>query len=124
MRNGGHKLELSALVKIQISADQRRGFQVDFDSDADRVRQMEKDIVGLIGEVGEFSNVLKKVILAISHARYEGPSLAEVAPNMREELADTMIYLIRLSAVLGGDLETDLIHKMRVNDERYRSLER
>jgi NTP pyrophosphatase (non-canonical NTP hydrolase) len=124
MRNGGHNLELSALVKSQISADQRRGFQVDFDSDADRVRQMEKDIVGLIGEVGEFSNVLKKVSLAISHAGYEGPSLAEVAPNMREELADTMIYLIRLSAVLGGDLETDLVRKMRVNDERYRSLER
>jgi NTP pyrophosphatase (non-canonical NTP hydrolase) len=43
---------------------------------------------------------------------------------MREELADALIYLMRLSAVLGGDLEADLIHKMRVNERRYGPLER
>ena len=115
-------MDLSMIVEKQISADRRRGFQIDFESDAERVRPLEKDIVGLIGEVGEFSNVLKKVGLAISHAGYEGPSLDEAAPNMREELADTLIYLMRLSAILGGNLETDLIRKMRVNDERYGSL--
>lgn len=117
-------MEFSAIVENQISADRRRGFQVDFDNDADRIRQLERDVVGLIGEVGEFSNALKKVSLAISNAGYEGPSLDEAAPNMREELADTLIYLFRLSAVLGGDLESELVRKMQLNDARYRSLER
>jgi NTP pyrophosphatase (non-canonical NTP hydrolase) len=117
-------MDLSALVERQISADRRRGFRVDFESDTERVAQLEKDLIGLLGEVGEFANVLKKVSLRITHTGYKGPSLNKVAPGMREELADALIYLMRLSVVLGGDLEADLIHKMRVNDSRYGSLER
>jgi NTP pyrophosphatase (non-canonical NTP hydrolase) len=117
-------MELSALVESQISADRRRGFQIDFDNDAERVAQLEKDLVGLIGEVGEFANALKKISLGISHAGYKGPSIDDAAPGMREELADTLVYLMRLSVVLGGDLETDLIQKMRANESRYGSLER
>jgi NTP pyrophosphatase (non-canonical NTP hydrolase) len=117
-------MDLSALVERQISADRRRGFQIEFESDAERIAQLEKDLVGLLGEVGEFANVLKKVSLGITHAGYKGPSLKKVAPGMREELADALIYLMRLSAILGGDLETDLIQKMRVNESRYGSLER
>jgi NTP pyrophosphatase (non-canonical NTP hydrolase) len=117
-------MDLSALVESQISADRRRGFQVEFDNNAERVAQLERDLVGLMGEVGEFANVLKKVRLAIAHTGYKGPSLEEVAPSLREELADALIYLMRLSVVLGGDLETDLIQKMRVNDDRYGPLEK
>jgi len=117
-------MDFSALVERQISADRRRGFQVDFDSDAERVAQLEKDLVGLLGEVGEFANVLKKVSLGMTHTGYKGPSLNKVASSMREELADALIYLMRLSVVLGGDLEADLIQKMRVNESRYGSLER
>lgn len=117
-------MEFSTLIESQISADRRRGFQVDFDSASERVAQLEKDLVGLLGEIGEFANVVKKVRLAIAHAGYKGPSLGEAAPGLREELADALIYLMRLSAILGGDLETDLIHKMGMNDSRYGSLER
>lgn len=117
-------MDFSALVERQISADRRRGFQVDFDSDAERVAQLEKDLVGLLGEVGEFANVLKKVSLGMTHTGYKGPALNKVASSMREELADALIYLMRLSVILGGDLETDLIQKMRVNESRYGSLER
>ncbi|RKH37995.1 hypothetical protein [Corallococcus sicarius] len=116
-------MDFSKIIESQIIADRRRGFQVDFDSDAERVTQLEMDLVGLVGEIGEFANVLKKVRLAIAHAGYKGPSLGDVAPGLREELADAIIYLIRLSAVLGGNLESDLINKMRVNDARYGPLE-
>jgi NTP pyrophosphatase (non-canonical NTP hydrolase) len=116
-------MELSALVQSQIAADRRRGFQVDFDSDVERIGQLEKDLVGLVGEVGEFANVLKKVRLAVAQAGYEGPSLGDAAPSLREELSDALIYLMRLSVVLRGDLEADLIRKMQVNDGRYGPLE-
>jgi NTP pyrophosphatase (non-canonical NTP hydrolase) len=124
MPTGGYDMDLTALVDSQISADRRRGFQVKFDNDTERVAQLEKDLVGLVGEVGEFANVLKKVRLVIDHEGYEGPSLKEVTLNLREELADALIYIMRLSVVLEGDLETDLVHKMRVNDDRYGALEK
>jgi NTP pyrophosphatase (non-canonical NTP hydrolase) len=117
-------MNLSDLVRRQVSADRRRGFRVDFEDESDRIMQLERDLVGMLGEVGEFANVLKKVRLAVTHPGYEGPSLEQAAPGLREELADTLIYLIRLSFILGGDLENDLIEKMKTNETRYGSLER
>jgi NTP pyrophosphatase (non-canonical NTP hydrolase) len=116
-------MELSALVESQISADIRRGFETEFDTDDERVAQLEKDLVGLMGEVGEFANILKKIRLAATHAKYEGPSLETAAPVLREELADALIYLIRLSVVLKANLEADVVQKMRVNERRYSPLE-
>lgn len=115
---------LSDLIERQIAADRRRGFRVDFDNNSQRVVQLEKDLVGIMGEIGEFANALKKVRLAMEHSAYDGPSLTEVAPNLREELADAFIYLMRLSVVLGGDLESDLLEKMNKNDRKYGHLER
>jgi NTP pyrophosphatase (non-canonical NTP hydrolase) len=117
-------MELSNLIKKQIDADERRGFPVVFGTDAERHDQLMRDLVGLVGEVGEFADLLKKVGLASSTPGYEGPSLAEVAPRLRSELADVAIYLFRLSTILKGDLEQDLLQKMKINDERYRYLER
>lgn len=117
-------MDLSQIVAEQISADIRRGFPVNFRNSPDRLSQLEQDLIGLVGEIGEFSNTLKKVRLREAHDAYVGPSLEAAAPGMREELADALIYLMRLSFVLGGDLENDLLAKMRVNDERYKHLER
>lgn len=116
-------MDLSALIDSQISADRRRGFQVEFTNDAERVAQLEKDLVGLVGEVGEFANLLKKVGLGISHARYNAKSLSDATPALREELADSLIYIMRLSVILGGNLEADLLEKMRLNNIRYAGLE-
>lgn len=116
-------MDFAKIIENQITADRRRGFQVDFDSDVERVAQLEMDLVGLVGEIGEFANALKKVRLTLAHAGYKGPALGDAAPGLREELADALIYLIRLSTVLGGNLESDLIDKMRVNDARYGPLE-
>jgi NTP pyrophosphatase (non-canonical NTP hydrolase) len=117
-------MELSALIESQVSADRRRGFQTEFGSETERITQLEKDLIGLVGEIGEFANVLKKVRLVVAHPGYRGPSLGDATPGLREELADAFIYLLRLSVVLGGDLESDLIKKMRVNSRRYRRLEK
>lgn len=117
-------MELSALIGKQIDADRRRGFSVDFETDEERHRQLMRDLVGLVGEVGEFANLLKKVDLRLANREYDGPKLAEAAPHLREELADAVIYIFRLSEILGGDLERELLAKMQFNDDRYRDLER
>jgi NTP pyrophosphatase (non-canonical NTP hydrolase) len=117
-------MELSAIIESQISADRGRGFRTEFENDAERITQLEKDLIGLVGEVGEFANILKKVRLSVTHSDYEGPSLQDAAPRLREELADVFIYLLRLSVLLGGDFESDLVQKMRVNSSRYHGLEK
>jgi NTP pyrophosphatase (non-canonical NTP hydrolase) len=123
MQTGKREMELSALIESQLSADIRRGFEAEFDTDEQRVAQLEKDLVGLMGEVGEFANILKKIRLAATHAKYEGPSLETAAPVLREELADAFIYLMRLSVILKADLEADVVQKMRANEHRYGPLE-
>jgi NTP pyrophosphatase (non-canonical NTP hydrolase) len=117
-------VELSTIVKRQITADERRGFSVRFSSDAERHDQLSRELVGLVGEIGEFANELKKVGLGFTNPRYNGPRLDEVESHLREELADVAIYLFRLSTILGGDLEQDILAKMAQNDERYGDLER
>ena len=117
-------MDLAKLMKIQISADEKRGFAVKFDGDRERVRQLTKDLVGLFGEVGEFSNILKKVDIKLDRPAYNGATLSESRSQLGEELADILIYLIRLAATLEIDLETGLVKKIKINQERYKSLER
>lgn len=116
-------MEFKELIDKQISADRRRRFPVEFDSDAERHAQLSKDLIGLFGEIGEFANLVKKVGLRLEHTAYCGPDLDEARGWLREELADAAIYIIRLSAILGADLERDILDKMAQNDERYRPLE-
>jgi NTP pyrophosphatase (non-canonical NTP hydrolase) len=117
-------MELSALVSMQLEADERRGFSRRIKDERDRQRQLADDLVGLVGEIGEFANLLKKVGLALDVEGYEAPTIADASAQLSEELADAAIYIFRLSAALGCDLEKALLRKMSINDERYRDLER
>jgi NTP pyrophosphatase (non-canonical NTP hydrolase) len=116
-------MQFKAIVERQIAADRRRGFLVDFDTDVERYAQLAEDLVGLMGEIGEFANLVKKVGLRIARPGYDGLSLKDASGKLREELADAIIYIIRLSAILGADLEQDVLAKMDRNDIRYRSFE-
>lgn len=116
-------MDLSKIVARQLAADIKRGFSEELQTDAERLAQLTRDTVGLVGEVGEFANLLKKVDLALRVDDYEGASIDTASAELREELVDAMIYIFRLSIALGGDIENDLLKKMAKNDERYRHLE-
>jgi NTP pyrophosphatase (non-canonical NTP hydrolase) len=116
-------MQLKAIIDRQIAADKRRGFPVVFDTDTRRHAQLSADLVGLVGEIGEFANLVKKVGLRITRPGYDGPSLQDASGKLREELADAIIYIIRLAAILGADLEQDLLAKMERNDIKYRPIE-
>ena len=116
-------MDLATLMKIQITADEKRGFPVKFSGDRERITQLMKDLIGLFGEIGEFSNLLKKIEIKLEHPAYDGPSLTESRDQLREEVIDSLIYLIRLAAILETDLEAELFKKIQINHERYKSLE-
>ena len=115
-------MQLSELVNKQVAADRKRGLLTDPETDLKRHDRLTKDLVGLIGEIGEFANIVKKVGLKLEHPKYDGPSLYEAGPQLQEELADTLIYILRISAILRSDLEYDVLQKMAVNDARYSHL--
>lgn len=117
-------MQLSKIARLQIEADVRRGFSKELHTDVELIAQLTRDTVGLIGEVGEFANLLKKADLTSRIEGYEGVTIESASPSLREELADAMIYIIRLASALGGDIESDLLKKMLKNDERYQHLEK
>jgi deoxycytidine triphosphate deaminase len=110
---------LSSLIRRQIDADRAHGFPVDFADDAARCSQISKDLVGLLGEVGEFANLIKKVELTTTRPGYMGANLAAAEPELIRELADVQIYLLRLAHLLRTDLGKAVIEKMQSNDGRY-----
>ena len=115
---------LASIARRQLDADRMHGFPVDLPDDQARCNQLLKDLVGLMGEIGEFANLLKKVELAITQPGYAGPDLVAAEPELRMELADAQIYLLRLAHLVGVDLGEAVLEKMRLNDERYAYLKK
>lgn len=115
-------MELSELVARQIQMDELHGFRVRFEIKEERQIQILKDVVGLVGEVGEFANTVKKIGLALDHPGKYIIDVESAEANLREELVDSLIYLIRLSSILKVDLEEELLKKMKINLTRYENI--
>jgi NTP pyrophosphatase (non-canonical NTP hydrolase) len=117
-------MEFAEICKTQILDDQKRGFPVTFGSERETHAQLIKDLVGLFGEVGEFSDLAKKVGLKLDHPGYDGPTLSQSRERLGKELGDILIYTIRLAAILGVDLESVILKTIRNNKDRYAYLHR
>ena len=82
-----------------------------------------KDLVGLIGEIGEFANILKKIQLLESTPNEMANEFDQRRPELCEEIVDSLIYLIRISGHLDLDVENAFLDKIRRNEEKYRRFE-
>lgn len=74
-------------------------------------------LVALMGELGETSNLVKKIVRGDF-------LLAEKKADLSEELADMLIYLIKLSYQLGIDLEAACTEKIAKNYDRFKRYEK
>ena len=72
-------------------------------------------VMALTGEVGE----LNEIFQWLSEDEAASVMSTDEAEHVREELADVMIYLIRLADVLGVDFERAVRTKMARNAVRY-----
>jgi len=72
--------------------------------------------MALTGEVGELVEVFQWLTEEQSREVARNPQTARA---VRDELADVLLYLVRLSAVLGVDLDEAVQHKLTANSVKY-----
>ena len=73
-------------------------------------------VMALTGEVGELTEIFQWMTEDASRRAATDPRTAQ---SVRDELADVMLYLVRLSAVLGVDLDEAVRDKLAANRLKY-----
>lgn len=117
-------MDLKKIAEMQVKMDELRGFPVQFATTHEKYQQLTKDLVGLFGEIGEFSNIVKKINIKLDHPEDYALEVEEAENLLREELVDSFIYIIRIGAILGIDLQAETLDKMHRNESRYAQLHR
>lgn len=73
-------------------------------------------VMALTGEVGELNEIFQWMS---EEASKEAGLDAQTAKAIQDELADVLLYLVRLSSVLGVDLNAAVQQKLEANAKRY-----
>jgi NTP pyrophosphatase (non-canonical NTP hydrolase) len=73
-------------------------------------------VMALTGEVGELSEVFQWMTEDASKSAATHPHHAQA---VRDELADVLLYVVRLADVLGVDLDEVAREKLRTNAAKY-----
>lgn len=112
-------MTLKELAAIQRQFDRRHesDFQWDTMISQDNIPMLGFTLLALSGEVGETSNLVKKI--------WRGDcSLCEKQVELQEEIADIFAYLLKLTYQLDFDLEQTYLEKNKKNYERFAKYER
>jgi NTP pyrophosphatase (non-canonical NTP hydrolase) len=86
------------------------------DIDGTNLQELEHLIVCMLGELGEFSNLTKKIVRG-------DKCLNDSKSDLDEELVDTFIYLIKIANQFDVDLEKGFLDKLAKNQKRFGGLE-
>lgn len=108
----GHSEE--ALVSVEPLAAALRQFTAE--RAWDQFHSPKNLAMALTGEVGELVELFQWTSEADSRVALNDPKKAEA---IRAELADVLIYLVRLADVLGADLNKCVIAKLALNARKY-----
>ena len=84
--------------------------------DWDRFHSPKNLVMALTGEVGELCEVFQWMSAEASCEAARDPATATA---VRHELADVLLYAVRLADVLGVDLNAAAAEKLRLNAEKY-----
>jgi len=114
--------DIEDIVKFQKEFDKNHEWLDEYDAHDDKFfERLQYATIALAGEVGEFSNFLKKMMRERKlSGRADGVHLA----SMKEELIDVFIYLIILSIILKVNIPETYYKKMEFNDKKYKKFER
>lgn len=112
-------MTLQQLIELQKEFDGRHKGKFKWDTKVtdSNIEMLEFLLVSLTGEVGEFANIIKKIVRGDF-------KLEEKRTDIEEELTDVFIYLLKISYQLNIDLENSYLKKMEKNKERFSKYEK
>lgn len=106
------------MQKFQKEFDENHGWNWDkYENHAEMMKKLEEATLALVGEMGEFANIVKKMRRELDGL---GKMDEKFTPHLREELTDIYIYLLILANLLKMDVPEEYYKKMKVNEERFK----
>lgn len=118
-------MNITNLLKTQIEFDKAHGWIKDDEPFECKIDSINKDIIGIIGELGEFANIVKKINLDIDAGLIDESRLKfyKFLPDLKEEVIDIFIYLLRIMYHIDINVEEEYLKKLEYNKERFESYE-
>jgi len=106
---------IKELKKIQKKFDLEHQGNIPFyeEINDNNIDALEHLLVCLMGELGEFSNIVKKV------KRGDFP-LSDKTDELTDEMADIFIYLLKISNQMDIDFEKAFLNKLEKNKKRFK----
>ncbi|MCY1218406.1 MazG-like family protein [compost metagenome] len=86
------------------------------DRDWEQFHSPKNLVMALTGEVGELSEIFQWMTEADSRSAGANPATSQA---IKDELADVLLYLVRLSSTLGLDLNEAVSQKLVKNAQKY-----
>ena len=86
------------------------------DRDWEQFHSPKNLVMALIGETGELAEVFQWMSEGDSKGAASNPKTAQA---VRDEMADVLMYLVRLADVLGVDLNEAVQSKIKTNANKY-----
>ncbi|MDD3102570.1 MAG: MazG nucleotide pyrophosphohydrolase domain-containing protein [Patescibacteria group bacterium] len=83
---------------------------------SENIHILEYLIIGLIGEVGELANIIKKI-------RRGDLTYSEHKDDIAEEIVDVFIYLLKMAYQNDIDIEQEFLRKLEKNKRRFKMFE-
>lgn len=111
VRSSWHSRRVSDLVILR---DQMRAFTAQ--RHWEKFHDPKSLLLALVGEVGELSELFQWLPASEAQSRAASEPLRT---RVGEELADVLLYLVRLADVLGVDLAVAAQAKLRDSDRRF-----
>ncbi len=105
----------SAMKLIDTAALEARLADFARERDWDRFHNPRNLILALTGEVGELAEIFQWLTDAQAEAIMQG----DEAEHVRQELADVLLYLMRLAMVLKIDVDAAVRDKIALNAKKY-----
>lgn len=112
-------MDIQNIVELQRSFDsQHKGnFAWDEPINESNLEMLQYLVICTVGELGEVSNIVKKVSRGDFNLDY-------VKNELSEEIIDVFIYIIKLAYQLNIDIENEFLKKLEKNKQRFKKFER
>ena len=112
-------MELKLLIDMQKEFDSNHKGRFDWAQkiDKENIEILEYVLLCLVGEFGEATNLVKKVLRG-DH------SLDDIKPELSEEITDIFIYVLKLAYQLDIDIEKQFLLKIEKNKKRFANFEK